>query len=92
MTLNFLSIRSFFDPLLTSDGQPYNRIRFKTIIQEQVLIGYLTKGGVTYGDTEGMSPHERKLVLDAMKEVIESQSKQPQSSQVISDPRTRMTS
>lgn len=91
MISNFLSIQNFFDPLLTSDGQPYHRVKFKSIIQEQVLIGYLTKGGVTYGDTEKMSPHERKLVLDAMKEVIEGQKNQV-STQVVNDPKTRMTS
>lgn len=91
MTLNFLLTRSFFDPLLTSDGQPYSRVRFKSILQEQVLIGYLTKGGVTYRDTEEMSPYERKLVLDTMKEVIDGQKNQVNST-VINDPKTRMTS
>ena len=39
------------------------------------MIGYMSKGGVTYGDTEKMTPHERQLTLDALKEILESQAK-----------------
>lgn len=66
-------IPNFFDPLLTSDGKPFSRVRFKEIISEQVALGYLTKGGVTYGDSEKMSPHERKLALDAIREILDVQ-------------------
>ena len=93
----FPSIANFFDPLLTSDGQPYYRARYKNIIQEQVMLGYLTKGGVTYGDTENMTPHERKIALDTIKEVIENQSQAQQAAinqknNTVKDPKSRMTS
>ena len=67
--------QNFFDPLLTSKGQPYFRVAYKNIVEEQTLIGYLTNGGVTFGDTEKMSPHDRKLVLDFMKEVNDQKKK-----------------
>lgn len=62
-----------FDPLLTSDGKPYAQLRYKEIIQEQVTIGYLTKGGVTYSDTEEMSPYERKIAMETIKEILKEQ-------------------
>lgn len=58
---------------MTSDGEPFIRVKYKSIIKEQVLLGYLTKGGVTYGDTEEMTPNERKLALDAITEILQSQ-------------------
>ena len=64
---------SFFDPLLTSDGQPYARAKFKEIITEQVILSYLTKGGVTYGDTQQMTPYERQLAADAIQKFLKEQ-------------------
>ena len=69
----YLSIVSFFDPLLTSDGQSYHRLKYKQIIQEQVTIGYLTKGGVSYSDTDNMTPYERQLAYDTIKEILKCQ-------------------
>lgn len=63
---------------MTSKGQPFARVRFKEIISEQVTLGYLTKGGVTYGDSENMSPHERKLAIDAIKEILAQQAEAQQ--------------
>lgn len=81
---------------MTSNGEPYHRARYKAIIQEQVLLGYLTKGGVTYSDTEDMSPHERKLALDAIKEILEGQSTAQrqvlQQHQSSNDPKSGLTS
>ena len=64
---------SFFDPLLTSDGKSFAKVRYKEIISEQVALSYLTKGGVSYGDSEKMSPNERHLALESIKEILESQ-------------------
>lgn len=64
---------SFFDPLLTSDGQPYNRLKFKQIVSEQVTIGYLSKGGVSYKDTDQMTPFERKIAYETLKEIYDEQ-------------------
>lgn len=83
---------------MTSDGQPYFRARFKSIVEEQVLLGYLTKGGVTYGDTEEMTPHERKIALDTIKELLEAQNKAQENSMKKAqgskskDPKTGLTS
>lgn len=65
---------NFFDPLSTYDGKPFKREKYKSIIQEQVILSYLTKGGVTYGDSEMMTPHEREIALSAIKEILKVQS------------------
>ena len=75
---------------MTSDGQPFHRFKFKSIIEEQVLLGYLTNGGVTYADSNEMSPYERKLALDAIKELKQGVSSGPQVTQ-INDPKTGQT-
>lgn len=66
---------SFFDPLLTSNGKPYYRERFKEIIKEQVTLGYYSKGGVTYGDTEDMTPYERTIAYETIREILDAQNK-----------------
>lgn len=60
---------------MTSDGQPYHRVRYKEIVSEQVILGYLTKGGVTYQDSELMTPFERKIALDTIKNLLDTQNK-----------------
>ena len=60
---------------MTSDGQLYHRAKFKQIISEQVTLGYLTKGGVSYSDSEEMTPYERKIALDTVRDIIDSEVK-----------------
>ena len=62
------------------------------------MLAYLTKGGVTYGDSEEMSPYERKIALDTIQEVIDKQN-QAQQEQIDAakkernkDPKTGLTS
>lgn len=55
---------------MTSDGQPYHRLRYKQIVEEQVTLGYLTKGGVTYQESEEMTPYERKIALDTITGIL----------------------
>lgn len=62
------------------------------------MLAYLTKGGVTYGDSEGMSPYDRKIALDTIQEVLDKQS-QAQQAQIDAakrereqDPKTGLTS
>lgn len=71
----FLSIQNFFDPPLTSDGKPYGQVKFKQIVSEQVTIGYLSQGGVSYRDTETMTPYERKIAYEVLNNIYEEQSK-----------------
>lgn len=63
---------------MTDDGRPYAPEKYKSIVQEQVILGYLTQGGVSYQDTEEMTPYERKIAYDTIKEIIESQNKMRQ--------------
>lgn len=58
---------------MTSEGKPFARVRFKEIISEQVTLGYLTKGGVSYSDSENMSPYERKLAIEAITDFLKAQ-------------------
>lgn len=58
------------------------------------MLSYLTKGGVTYGDTERMSPYDRKIAIDYMKEVLDAQTQareQAMSPTTVNDPKTGMT-
>ena len=64
---------------MTSDGQYYHRVRFKQIISEQVAIGYMSKGGVSYSDTDNMTPYERKIAYDTLIEIIQGQANKVQS-------------
>lgn len=77
---------------MTSKGEPYHRVRYKNIIEEQVLLGYLTKGGVTYGDSEDMTPYERKLALETMKKFLETSNDAATPNTIVpNDPKTLMT-
>lgn len=89
---------NFFDPLLTSDGQPFHRVKYKQIVSEQVTLGYLTKGGVSYRDSEEMTPYERKIALDTITEILNEQVskqnemiKQAEMNRNNSSPKSRMT-
>lgn len=64
---------SFFDPLTIDEKKPYAPIRYKAIVQEQIYISYMTKGGVSYSDTEKMTPYERKIATDFIKEMLDAQ-------------------
>jgi hypothetical protein len=76
---------------LTSKGEPYHRVRYKNIIEEQVILGYLTKGGVAYGDSENMTPYERKLALETMKKFLEASENATPETIVPNDPKTLLT-
>lgn len=58
---------------MTYDGQPYHRAKYKEIVTEQVILGYLTKGGVTYRDSETMTPYERKIAIEAINNLYKEQ-------------------
>lgn len=62
------------------------------------MLAFLTKGGVTYGDSEEMSPYDRKIALDTIQEVLDKQN-QAQQAQIDAakrereqDPKTGLTS
>lgn len=80
---------------MTSDGQPYAVAKFRAIVQEQVMLGYLTKGGVTFGDSEQMTPYERTIALEVMKEILDKQNGHgapPPEQPYKNDPKSRLTS
>jgi hypothetical protein len=65
---------------LTYDGQPYHRLKYRNIIEEQVLIGYLSKGGVSYHDTDIMTPYERRIAKETLEKIVQEQNNQVQES------------
>lgn len=77
---------------MTSDGQPFAVAKYKSIVEEQVLLSYLTKGGVSYGDSDNMTPYERGLALKVMQEFLDkNKNRGQQTSQPYSnDPKARL--
>lgn len=57
------------------NGVPYKIQRHQDIIEEQVLIGYLSKGAINLENTDMVSPYERKLILNAILKIKEQENK-----------------
>lgn len=57
---------NFFDPRWTSDGKPFGQERFKQIVQERYIIS--RRLHTSYTDTASISPTERSLILQFMKD------------------------
>ena len=53
---------NFFDPLWTSDGQPYGPERFKRIAKERYLISKYIN--TSYTDTSEITPTEREYLME----------------------------
>ena len=74
--MDYLLQESFFDPLTINDSEtPFGPLKYKSIVQEQVYLSYITKGGVSYSDSEKMTPYERKVAVDFMVDLMDKQSK-----------------
>ena len=57
------------------DGQPYSFYRYEQILKEQLLIAYLSKGAITITETDNMPIHDRKLLLDTLRQAKEEKKK-----------------
>ena len=57
------------------DGQPYSFYRYEQILKEQLLIAYLSKGAITITETDNMPIHDRKLLLDTLRQAEEEKKK-----------------
>lgn len=91
LSSRYPTTQNFFDPLLTSDGQPFAQVKYKSIVKEQVTLSYLTNGGVTYGDSDNMTPYERELAIQAMQEILDKSNKKPNNPNPYkNDPKSRM--
>lgn len=53
------------------NGRTYKSQRYDDIIEEQVLIGYMSKGAIGLSDTDLISPHDRKAVLKSIIKIRE---------------------
>jgi len=67
---------SFFDQNSISDnGLPYKQNKYKDIIEEQVLISYISQS-LTFADTDYLCPYDRKIVLESLKNIKAEEKKQ----------------
>ena len=62
----FALTTSFFDPLLTSDGQPYGPERYKDIVRERYIIS--KNINTSYSDTADISPLERGYLMQLIQD------------------------
>lgn len=51
------------------DGRTYKHHKYDEIIKEQVIISYLSKGAISVQELDEMSPYDRKLISDTLKEI-----------------------
>lgn len=57
------------------DGQPYSFFRYEQILKEQLLIAFLSKGAVTLTETNDLPIHDRKILLDTLRQADEERKK-----------------
>lgn len=57
------------------EGQPYSFYKFQQIRKEQLLIALLSKGAVTVSETDNMPIHDRKLLLNTLRQMEEEKKK-----------------
>ena len=53
------------------NGLTYKQQRYRDIIDEQVLISYMSKGSLSMTDTEFVSPYDRELILKSIIKIRE---------------------
>lgn len=63
---------SFFDPALT-DEQKFQKYEY--ILKEQLLIAYISKGAITITETNDMPIHDRKILLQTLRQIEEDKKK-----------------
>jgi len=56
------------------DGRLYKQKRYDDIVEEQVLIAYLTKS-ISFTDVDYMTPYDRGLVLKCIREIKKEENK-----------------
>lgn len=68
---HFASHLSFLDPQKTEDGRPYGPVMYRHIVNE---VYFITKNTSTsYHEVLGMTPLERRYMLQFLKEEFEGQ-------------------
>ena len=60
--------------MTTDSGRPYKAVRYDEIIEEQVAISYISKGGISLMDTDGVSQYDRKIILQSLLKIKEQES------------------
>ena len=57
------------------EGQPYSFYKYEQIRKEQLLIALMSKGAVTVSETDKMPIHDRKLLLNTLRQMDEERKK-----------------
>jgi len=57
--------------MTTDSGRPYKAVRYDEILEEQVAISYISKGGISLMDTDGVSQYDRKIILQSLLKIKE---------------------
>lgn len=58
------------------NGQPYSFYKCDQILKEQLLIAYLSNGAITITETDKMPIHDRKVLLNTLRQAQEERKKQ----------------
>ena len=57
------------------DGKPWSYILYERIIHEQMLIANLSNGSITLTETDDMPIHNRKFILNTLRQAREAADK-----------------
>jgi hypothetical protein len=57
------------------DGQPYSFFMYEQILKEQLLIAWMSKGAITVTELNDLPIHDRKLLLDTLRQAKEEHDK-----------------
>lgn len=64
---------SFFDPnLIYDDGTTFKAKKYEEILQEQVLISYMSQS-ISIFDTDMLCPYDRKIIFKTLHEIKEAE-------------------
>ena len=58
------------------NGKPYSAWRYEEIIKEQILITFLSQGGISLNDTRNLPINDRRIILNTLRKVSEDKKKQ----------------
>ena len=66
---------NFFEPNQIIKGKPYKVWRYEEILNEQLLIGVLSKGAISLEDTNNLPINDRRILLTTLQKAEEDKAK-----------------
>lgn len=64
----------FVQDIICENGNTWRQNKYKSIIEEQVLISYISQS-LSFIDTDSMCPYDRQIVLETLKQIKEEEQK-----------------